>query len=566
MKINTIEIQYYKAFREVERLDIKGKNVLVYGNNGSGKTSIAHSLQALIQSSTKSAENIQAAFDRAQDSNVVNIDMPEGESAFTRITTNAGSTFEYSINGNTISDVVLQGANQVSDFINYRLLLRFFMFQESQDANIFPVIQDEFFPYWTDTTRNQTYQDWYKELKTTLEVLKANQARKNSADYKSFVEAIKEFDLAVQQQIFNLGSHANDFLKVYLSPDEQIEINIRFLHGFELGADSQTKYELHQPVYVLALSIDGKPINRPHTFLNEARLTALALALRFAAFEDRPKGVSDFKILVLDDLLISLDMSLRMKVIQALLDSYKDYQFFILTHDKGFYNFLSQALNINDKSWKRYEMYENVIAGKLKPYIGNGGDLLAKAKKYLDAKDYEVCAIYLRKKAEELVRIYYDPTLEELARFQVLENLSNSLAGVHAEHNQQMVNKIMKLLDSNSFTLEMVQKLKAEQFAGNGLPPAEVGQIRTLQRHILDFVENYYCHRDEIQKQRKELTALAQKVSVIRSIVLNPGAHQGDISIHIDELKDAYNTLKKFDKQIKESVKKKRNSISAVPS
>lgn len=47
---------------------------------------------------------------------------------------------------------------------------------------------------------------------------------------------------------------------------------------------------------------------------------------------------SDLKLLVLDDLLVSLDMSNRMKVVEILLTdaALANYQKIILTHDLGF--------------------------------------------------------------------------------------------------------------------------------------------------------------------------------------------------------------------------------------
>ena len=72
-------------------------------------------------------------------------------------------------------------------------------------------------------------------------------------------------------------------------------------------------------------------------FLNEAKLTQFALSVRFAASLVNLHE-SDLKLLVLDDLLVSLDMSNRMKVVEILLSStFDNYQKIILTHDLGFF-------------------------------------------------------------------------------------------------------------------------------------------------------------------------------------------------------------------------------------
>ena len=264
MKIARIEIQNYKAFQDLERFDIDGKNVLIYGNNGSGKTSFAHALQALIQSSTKSLEQVHKAFDRSEDKSVVNLDTPADGKSFVRIFTDNGNTFEYSVNGNTQADPTLQGANHVSDFMNYRVLIRFYSFRESQVADIFPIFRDEFFPYWTAPDRGETYQDWLNDLNIILSGLQKDNVTKNSKRYKLFLEQLREFNNSIQRQIINLIEPANTFLKVYLSPEEPIELKFQFPRGYDL--EPEKKFVLMPPIIQLAIDYDGKPINHPHTF------------------------------------------------------------------------------------------------------------------------------------------------------------------------------------------------------------------------------------------------------------------------------------------------------------
>ncbi len=553
MRISSIELQNYKAFQKIERLDINEKNVLIYGNNGSGKTSLAHALQGLIQSSSKTPDQLRAVFDRMNEENVVNLFAPAEESSFVKITTSENTCFEYSITGSTSGDLTLRGANQTCDFINYRLLFRFFNFHDNQEADVYPIFRDEFFPYWTDAARNQSYLDWYQNLLDELKGLEGNKARRNSRAFKALEENINAFYEAVQRQIVNLTGRANDFLKIYLTPLEPIQIAFRFPRTMRINPDQ--RWTIEEPIVRLAISCDGIPVNRPHAFLNEARLTALALALRFAAFEERPQRVSDFKILVLDDLLISLDMSLRMKVFNAIRDSYQQYQLFILTHDKGFYNYLRQALELDGMNWICYEFYENFQDGHyLSPTILGGKDCLERAEAYLASKEYEVCAIYLRKKAEELIRIYFDPTLESLSRYEIFEKLANALGGVTKEYNSKLLSQLLHLLESDSFTLQMVNQLQAERFRGDGsaLSQAEIGKINTLRSCMLGFLERYYRDRLVYQQRRQDLVAIATKVSQLRSVILNVGAHQGNIPLYEMELKDAIDKLKDFEKKIKD--------------
>ena len=54
MKIQSIEITNYKAFLGKHTLNIGGKNVFIYGENGSGKSSLYYALKDFFQSSNES--------------------------------------------------------------------------------------------------------------------------------------------------------------------------------------------------------------------------------------------------------------------------------------------------------------------------------------------------------------------------------------------------------------------------------------------------------------------------------------------------------------------------------
>ena len=53
MIIQKILIQNFKAFKIQEVIDLEGKNALICGNNGSGKSSLHYALHVFLQSSLK---------------------------------------------------------------------------------------------------------------------------------------------------------------------------------------------------------------------------------------------------------------------------------------------------------------------------------------------------------------------------------------------------------------------------------------------------------------------------------------------------------------------------------
>ena len=51
MKIQNIEITNYKAFLGTHKINVSGKNLFIYGENGTGKSSLYFALKDFFQSS-----------------------------------------------------------------------------------------------------------------------------------------------------------------------------------------------------------------------------------------------------------------------------------------------------------------------------------------------------------------------------------------------------------------------------------------------------------------------------------------------------------------------------------
>ena len=91
MKITKIEIQNFKAFKEAQSFGIDSKNVLVFGNNGSGKSSFYFALHAFIQSSIKSDEQRNKYFLYAGAESLLNIHAVAGFPSYIRVSTDSGN-------------------------------------------------------------------------------------------------------------------------------------------------------------------------------------------------------------------------------------------------------------------------------------------------------------------------------------------------------------------------------------------------------------------------------------------------------------------------------------------
>ena len=137
--------------------------------------------------------------------------------------------------------------------------------------------------------------------------------------------------------------------------------------------------------------------------MNEAKLSAIALAIYFAGFLLQPD--SDLKILALDDVLIGLDMSNRLPVLDILDEYFSDYQIFLTTYDKVWYEIVKQRTSRGGK-WKVVEFYFSQTDEYEIPVYAENKAYLEKAREYLDTNDYKACAIYVRTAFEAAIKRY----------------------------------------------------------------------------------------------------------------------------------------------------------------
>jgi hypothetical protein len=137
--------------------------------------------------------------------------------------------------------------------------------------------------------------------------------------FKEFDDLSKGFNADLQTLIQKINDTANHIL------NDKLFYNITF--HLELVISEKailTDANYVPPKYNIKLIIDdfdgkGPIIIKPQSFLNEARLSAISLSIRLAILEQRLQS-SAIKILVLDDLMISLDMSNRDKVSSLILN------------------------------------------------------------------------------------------------------------------------------------------------------------------------------------------------------------------------------------------------------
>lgn len=203
------------------------------------------------------------------------------------------------------------------------------------------------------------------------------------------------------------------------------------------------------------LNFDVKFNNKPvihHKFLNEAKLSAINLAFYFSAILSYTKP--DIPILVLDDLLISLDMGNRAKVLELITDQdlFEGYQLFIMTHERSFFEMAKSKLGyLQNGQWLTYEMYIDDSTDKEKPYIKKGKTYIERAKVEFLAKNYDCAANLLRKACESHIdRLLpedkkFSSTCEKMQFNNLLQNAYNISKG---RENEALLSELKTYLQS----------------------------------------------------------------------------------------------------------------------
>ena len=184
------------------------------------------------------------------------------------------------------------------------------------------------------------------------------------------------------------------------------EILGKFGHNVALNFDfpgvqyNRENKTLDNQEVLLRVELFDRDIPEHHLFLNEARLSAIAIAIYFSSILIQPE--SRLKILALDDVLIGLDMSNRLPVLDILEEYFSEYQIFLTTYDKAWYEIAKQRTS--DAEWEHAEFYSKETDEFEIPIYVQDRPYLEKAKAYFAASDYKACVIYLRTAFEAAIK------------------------------------------------------------------------------------------------------------------------------------------------------------------
>lgn len=403
-RISHITISNFKAYCQPTDIDNgKGCNLLIYGENGSGKSSLYKAIAYFVTSSI-----VNSRFETNQF-----IDADEGEIRIKFKDEETEQEQEYVVKSqpteSTVNGVrLLTDAAGMMGYVDYKLLLEFYL-SGTENPELFELVILKLLGRHV-MTRGTIISDSWKEIKDKL----YNTPHRETKNHRRGLEMLNTFNAEIRTLLANVQTIVNSFLTQYF-PHMDISINfvwddLQFLYGTR---NRKEDWRIESNLKIEVRKAGNIAIPHYTQTLNEARLSAIAMCIYLASLKQMPQMV-ELKLLILDDVFIGIDTGNRMPMLRLLRNEFNDYQIIMTTYDRSWYNMVADFFrNENVRTWKCFELYEGTyeLPSTLKisrPIVTESLSDYAHAMKYLHEEnyiDYPAAANYLRKSFEDMLEM-----------------------------------------------------------------------------------------------------------------------------------------------------------------
>lgn len=425
-RISQITLDNFRAY--IQPLDIKmpaGENLLIYGENGSGKSSLYKALRYFLESSVDSTKTFEInQFSGRHDGKVAVTYTEVDDAGNLKVGTEQTYTISTDAAQTTNAQPFIMTSYRASGFLDYSQLLRVYL-NNGKRPNLFKLLVEllgNYIPVGIDT---RPLREFIAGIETECHLAY------HRTDYH-FLQGesyFRKLEALFPNLIAKLNAEFSPMMSRYFS-DMGLEIEL---------VDAQVIF--HDPNYIRNVKVKGQVyvkvkhhgnnLSNYNDHLNEARLSAIATCLYLSSLKLIAQ-TNDTRILFLDDVFIGLDLGNRLPVLEIVKKEFSDYQRIITTYDKSWY---MQAKEVLDDvgGWKFYEMYEGEIVDAggnqyTKPIWVETDSLYGRACSFLnnpEHPDYPAAANYLRKAFEELLlcdlydKAIRDENYEEIVSFRL---------------------------------------------------------------------------------------------------------------------------------------------------
>lgn len=447
-RIRKLEFENYKFFKSNFTIDLpQGKNLLIYGENGSGKSSLYKGLDFFFQRSINGSAEFQHNIYSDTHNGKIKVYFTSDQDDNIEISVASTKADECNFNRYVIS------ASKTRGFWDYSKLLKIYL-QGYSSPDLFPLLFEllkDYIP--AERAGLGSIEANYNKVYDTLHSIK----RRGSKNIIKAEAELTSFHEIFQFVLDKVSNKTNKFLEKYF---EHFEIKIRFeLEECHIPAIGSIKnltpdYKLYMKVKHGELEVqEYKEI------LNEARLSALASCLLLSITRTYPIH-EDFQILFLDDIFLGLDMGNRLPLLEIIKSEFASYQIFLTTYD---YSWFEMSKDILGCEWMSIEMYST--QEKNQDGIRENIPILIKEETYLDkarrhllsssCPDYPAAANYFRKHLEKILPeifprsvVSYDNHADSIPTYRLTNILKRSILLVRKLANYPKdLNELMRIME-----------------------------------------------------------------------------------------------------------------------
>lgn len=442
--ITGITLDNYRAFANAETITVPfGHHLLIYGENGSGKSSVYNGVKDFFSSSDTQLEFRLNVFEQATRQNgQIALRIASGPNVADEVV----YIYAEPTANSTHKIPEIRSANKIKGFLDYRQLLRVHALDSlpSTQPNVFRLlVRDLLGEHQVDDPKGGVGQvELWKIYANLVHILMHRSM--NTKQFQAATAELGVLNVSLQELLRKVIIKTNDLLEAYFKNKLTVDIRFQQLARRQSrpGAEKSMVEDLRLRVYYA-----GEERPDYHVFLNEARLSALAMCMYLASIKTYPYQSTDLRILFLDDVFIGLDTSNRMPLLEIIKKEFieEGFQVIISTYDRQWFEVAKVWFSNERCIFESRELYVESDTANLNqpdvPIVIPSQGHLAKADAHFRAKDYPAAANYLRKACEQEIRRLLPTSLQfkmdqngETLRIKSLEDLFHNFE-VFAKRN-----------------------------------------------------------------------------------------------------------------------------------
>ena len=190
-----------------------------------------------------------------------------------------------------------------TSFINFKSLFNHHNFLHREEIDLFPlfdydILHSTSFGIEAESLEGNEFinsHDVWSEIKAKkIPFIDGDDDEDQREDEEQFDELINTFNISFSDYLDKI----NKIIDRILSENFHYRFNLKITYDeiSRLVLPNSNHSQAIPPKIGFRITDDGKPINKPQSYLNEAKLSAIALAIRFAVVLEKYEGKEDKKL------------------------------------------------------------------------------------------------------------------------------------------------------------------------------------------------------------------------------------------------------------------------------